>query len=487
MQYWQEFLLLVLTLLIWQIFYPGLFSPDSIAQYQQARGGYFNDWHPPLMSIVLWAIMKFGGDVGFLTFLQCLAAIFGLRQFIAILIFFLSERNISKVSCKTIATVAVLIFLIPCLTPLMFFTIIFWKDAWLAIMFLWITTYLLWLFLNLNELSSGKFIIHLGLLTLLSASTILVRHNAFVTLPIISIGLTYLSFQKFGKVGLSVFLIPFLAAIILNPITVYLFDIKPVFLGNEVLASDLVIMLKLYPELEPELPLTARHKHSPILFGIDVGLTWDESTEGTRCPAISCELDMPVVCYGTASNTKYIDGRNCFMPIGTDNKALKQEYINIITSHPLKFVFTKLYLFCWMIHPNSWNNQKVVYEIYENPFNLKLNENFKNIRTKFNELSLETGNNWYLMWISGIHSIWILLNLIFVIYYILKIAITRSYKNIFNLIIYLIPLSYYLSYILAAVAQDYRFMFPATLLMQSIFFCVMINSLVKIFRKPEIS
>jgi hypothetical protein len=32
----------------------------------------------------------------------------------------------------------------------------------------------------------------------------------------------------------------------------------------------------------------------------------------------------------------------------------------------------------------------------------------------------------------------------------------------------MIPLSYYLSYILAAVAQDYRFMYPSTLAMQVI-------------------
>jgi hypothetical protein len=35
------------------VFYPGLFTPDSLVQFDQARSGQFADWHPPVMA-ALW-------------------------------------------------------------------------------------------------------------------------------------------------------------------------------------------------------------------------------------------------------------------------------------------------------------------------------------------------------------------------------------------------------------------------------------------------
>ncbi|MGI8470329.1 MAG: hypothetical protein ACR2N3_17965, partial [Pyrinomonadaceae bacterium] len=184
---WQAILLIVIAVLVWQIYYPAIMSPDSIDQYGQALEGNFVDWHPPLMSIVLAAIFKIGGGIGTLIFLQCLAALFGLRSAFSLSLRFFSGQNISKQSSQLIATISTVVFLIPFLTPFMFISVIFWKDAWLAIMLLWIISYLLWLFLNLESFSKRNFIIHILLLSLISAMMILVRHNAFVTIPVIGL------------------------------------------------------------------------------------------------------------------------------------------------------------------------------------------------------------------------------------------------------------------------------------------------------------
>ncbi|MGI8555822.1 MAG: hypothetical protein ACR2LT_05650, partial [Pyrinomonadaceae bacterium] len=77
---WQTILLAVIAVVIWRIYYPGIMSPDSIDQYGQALEGNFVDWHPPLMSLVLSLIFKVGGGIGTLIFMQCLAALFGLRS-----------------------------------------------------------------------------------------------------------------------------------------------------------------------------------------------------------------------------------------------------------------------------------------------------------------------------------------------------------------------------------------------------------------------
>lgn len=38
------------------VFYPGLFTPDSLMQFAQAQSGQFADWHPPIMAAV-WRLL----------------------------------------------------------------------------------------------------------------------------------------------------------------------------------------------------------------------------------------------------------------------------------------------------------------------------------------------------------------------------------------------------------------------------------------------
>ena len=39
------------------VFYPGIFTPDSMNQFDQARSGEFEDWHPPIMA-ALWFVFE---------------------------------------------------------------------------------------------------------------------------------------------------------------------------------------------------------------------------------------------------------------------------------------------------------------------------------------------------------------------------------------------------------------------------------------------
>ncbi|MBI3438638.1 MAG: hypothetical protein HY054_08330 [Proteobacteria bacterium] len=38
------------------VFYPGIFTPDSLNQFSQAQSGEFEDWHPPIMA-ALWSLL----------------------------------------------------------------------------------------------------------------------------------------------------------------------------------------------------------------------------------------------------------------------------------------------------------------------------------------------------------------------------------------------------------------------------------------------
>lgn len=482
----QYLLLFVTAVIVWQIFYPGLLSPDSIGQYTQAQTGIFDDANPPLMSLVLRLFIKLGGGIGTLIFLQCLAALFGLRSIISLSIRLFSGQSVSKQTAGLIAAAFTLLSLIPFLTPFMFFSVTFWKDAWLAIILIWIVSYLIWLFLVFDSLSRKSFVIHIILLSVAASTIVALRHNAIIVIPSICLIIAAVSRIKFGNIGLSAAVPLLLMALSLNSIIGSLFNVHPLHFGNTVLASDLKVMLKLYPELQPEYPLAARHQYAPILLDAKQGGVWDASVEGKPCPVIDCNKEMPQQCYGTTTNTRGIDGSNCYMTIGHDNKVLQDEYLNAVTNHPLKLANTKIYLFEQILHPRNWQDRKMIYDIFANPFGLRPNENYSSIRTALSNSSLETGNKWYFVWISGIHLMWLVINLLCVIYFSIKAFIKRDKTSVFLLLLFLIPLSYYFSYLLAATTPDYRFMYPSTLLMQTLTVSIIISWMSKMFQKQEL-
>ncbi len=109
----QYLLLFFLAVIIWQIYYPGIMSPDSLNQYGQAYYGFFEDAHPPLMSIVLWMLMRIGGNIGILLFIQCLCALFGLRSLISLVMRFFAANHVSRQLTGMLSTAATILFLIP--------------------------------------------------------------------------------------------------------------------------------------------------------------------------------------------------------------------------------------------------------------------------------------------------------------------------------------------------------------------------------------
>ena len=53
------------------VYYPGIFTPDSLEQFAQAQSGEFEDWHPPIMA-ALWRLLDYihvGPEPLFLTHL----------------------------------------------------------------------------------------------------------------------------------------------------------------------------------------------------------------------------------------------------------------------------------------------------------------------------------------------------------------------------------------------------------------------------------
>ncbi|MGI8495683.1 MAG: hypothetical protein ACR2L1_10295 [Pyrinomonadaceae bacterium] len=424
---WQSVLLITLAYLIWRIYYPGIMSPDSIEQYGQALKNDFVDWHPPLMSLILALTFKVGGGIATLIFFQCLAALFGLRSTVALLLQFFSDMSISKSKSKFIGTIFTVVFLAPFLTPYLFISVIFWKDAWLSIILLWIVSYFTWLFLNIGIFSKRSFIVHLLILSFISTSLVLIRHNIMVTIPVICLLTAFLCGRKLNRVGYALGFVPLILAFSINPVVDYLFNVQHVKAGNLIVATDLTTMVRLFPELEPEYPATIKHRTTP------------------------------------RPNPK-----DLIIELGNDNEELRNEYLKTFSNHPIKLLAAKSHRFGQMLTYENALKQKLAYDIILNQYGLKTNEDYSEIRYKLNDLSSKTENKWYFIWFSGLHIVWIVINLLALIYFLYRTLIKRDTHSLYTLLLLLIPLSYYSSYLLSATTSDYRFMYPATLLTQVI-------------------
>ena len=69
------------------------------------------------------------------------------------------------------------------------------------------------------------------------------------------------------------------------------------------------------------------------------------------------------------------------------------------------------------------------------------------------------------------HLPWVVLNVILVILAAIAAGLTRTRGSVLVAALLLLPLAYYVSHLLAVTAHDYRYMFPATLLLQILVAC----------------
>ena len=160
-------------ILMYLIFYPGGFSPDSIVQYTQVVNNSYNDWHPVLQTLLAFTLplSLTGGWIGSIVLFQ---------------IVFMSAAfayAICAVYKYTNLTYTVFSMLFMILNPNVLSIAMYpWKDTTFAIGALFLTGMALHIwFSNGLWLDDKK---HIVLLIIIISVTTIVRHNAILfTLP----------------------------------------------------------------------------------------------------------------------------------------------------------------------------------------------------------------------------------------------------------------------------------------------------------------
>ncbi|MCK4342611.1 MAG: hypothetical protein KAY37_12915 [Phycisphaerae bacterium] len=243
---------------VWLLFFPAIMSSDSLDQYRQALSWEFNDAHPPVMAIVLGLVLRSGGDIWTVMLVQSVVGLLGVRALVHAWLEAFTDGLMSETTRAWIATGIALLLLVP-LTPLAFYLMTFWKDAWLAILFVWIGALALRLFDEPRRNADWRFVLRFGLLAVLMALAVLVRHNALVVLPAFwLIGWMILRRRRVRLAWLIAGL-PVVLAPLGDRLIGTAFDVRRAHPVNLIMAQDLVGLCVLDPALRAELSYTDCH------------------------------------------------------------------------------------------------------------------------------------------------------------------------------------------------------------------------------------
>jgi len=436
---WRERLPDLLTaavaFVLWRVFFPGLMSVDSISQYRQALIGQYTDWHPPLMSIILKIVLASGGAIGILMLVQCVAGVFGIRAFAEACLRIFFGSRIEPRRAEWISLLVLLALLVP-LTPLAFYLMTFWKDAWAMVLLLWIGA----LVLDLPFQEAGRK--RVLLLTVLGAALCMVRHNAVAVLPLIALLLwmgTRRSFNRARALGWAA--APVVLYLVATPLIAWIFDVEEFHTDSAVMALDLVgLCAESRPACE-RLPWTRSHVVDPIVLKDyrpgDIGFIF---------------WDVP----------RHVDPA-----IREDYPRLRAEYLRAAREFPLLFARVKLEAFETLL-----GTRETFYffhdSIAENPYGLLLNPRFEPVRRWLSYVTKRVAGHPVLRWVSGVHLVWIVVNVLWIVG--LFAASFRPGGERLRLLacLLLVPLGYYFSYVFASPAHDFRFMYPSTLMVQCV-------------------
>ncbi len=399
-----------INVFLWATFRPALMSPDSLTQYEEAATLVFSDWHPPLPSIMLSAVMHVGGDIDTLMFLQCMAFGFGL---------YLLLREITGHPVPALVSHLLLV----ALPPLGFYMMTFWKDSWIAVAFLWGGI------LGLRAGGAPKLAAGIGALASILAC--FVRDNAAMLLPWSG----FLLWKCFGLRARH-------ALVMLIPILLYLparagiysaFHIQPLNKITTLQVYDLAAVCHMRPDVADLIPYS-RDVVAPIFAG----------------PGDFFER---IFFYGFS--------------FPCDQEKVNRDYRTLIMHAPMAFLGVKLASFSNVL---SWEKTTLWHleGLGNNRLGLEMNGSMEPVRNLIIEYSHVLSQYRWIRILLATHRPWFCLNAGWVLCALILYRKTGKPEYGRQAALLTFPLLYYFSYLATSPAPDFRYMYPSTLALQAV-------------------
>lgn len=410
---------------------------DSIVQYGQAASGVYDDWHPPIMAILLHYVLRLGGGIGVITLAQVILGYVG--------IYLLSEEILhqSGITGKTVTyfPLVLVIALTTPITPLPFHLMAFIKDTWVDISFLWVAYLSLYIYRvrkETNKKTLWLFILLIGFMTM----ALLARHNTIVVLPLFMFILYllskhFISTHKFGIQGIGNCIAIVLAYFIIT---------------NQI--NNTYHVTKTHPERQ----VYAVECLGALVNNIDnkkyLPYMYSHLTPNYASAYIPGNV-APIMWWGPI---KAVDSS-----FSRDDSQFVSQYYGLIKHAPLSVLKVKWAGFKYMM-PSHIKYHWFHPALDSNRYGLKLNSTFQGPRSSWIRLTNILLANKWIGYVFGGHLLWILLDMLFILFVFIK---KLSPNIIFSSLLF-IPLLYCFSYLLASTDPDFRFVYPSSLLIQVI-------------------
>lgn len=431
-------LVFCISIIIWILFYPAYMSADAITQYGQALNQTYEDWHPPIMAILLHYVLAMGGGVQTFTLIQTLSGSFGIYLLAREI---LLQKNVSDKKISWYPFYIFLILILP-VSPLPFYLMNFLKDSWIVIGMIWIA----YLGLKITRVCTQKntrYFLNYTALILLMAFLFLTRYNAIVMLPVFFLMLMYnskrLTPSKQSILPLIIGgILPFFIYFSVQKQFYTAFSVKKLYPENQVMATESVGALILDIDNEKYVPyvksnLTPNYKAVYYPGQVASVMNW-------------------------AGSEKTLNQQT----FNIADARIKTEYFSLVRHSPFTLAKVKLAGFYNMLKPST---EKYWYhtQLDDNALGLHQNKLFEPARLGWQRLANNIRNIMLTSLIGAEHLVWILVNFILIF-----VLIKRKEVRTMLFIVLLLPLAYYFSYLLAITGDDFRFMYPSTLLVQVI-------------------
>ena len=440
---------LAATLAIWAVFYPGLLSTDSLYHYRQAVGARFSAiWHPPLLPMLASVVFALGGDLGVLMLLQALAMLFGVRSLLAQTALHVLPAGTSRRHAPLLALAGLAVLLLP-FSPLAYYAMTLWKDSWEAILMLWLGA-LAFRLRRLEPASDAAARMLLALLVVVATMAAMVRLNGTALLPAAA-ALIYLAGRGRGRrPALAAALLPLLVAPAANAWLNHRLNRHDPFAGtisehpySQIMLLELAGLCALSEQTCAGLP----HFRSFVLH--------DRLAERYRPGDIGALFwEQPPILGDAVFRSPY--------------PPLRAEYLRAVRANPLAIARLKLLSF---YHLLGLERTALFFQstIEPNDLELELDRRLASLRGRLVGFTTRAGEGGPLRWLSGVHLVWLAINLVGIAAAASSGALRRLPGSAVLVALLAVTLSYYLSYLPGTPVREFRLLYPATLVVQCLF------------------
>lgn len=427
--------------LAWGVYAPGIINLDGLWMYHQAVHGEFEDWHPVHVSIALSWCLALGLNLKHITLFIAVGTCIGIAQLAHQVLQLSSGGRLTPRQSRWLGLATLLVLLTP-ITPLLWYLVYWGSDSIVMLGMLAMASAWLGLrerFPQWNRAAQWGAVVAF---TLGVAILSVCRHNAVVLVPVAGIMAFLLGGRgKYARACCVILVALGLRFGLCHAAYAY-YPINRVHPEDQVMALDLVGIAVVKPDALADLPHTRAN------------LCREDYAQRYVFGAVE-----PLYGWGTEPIVRYGYARGGHEALAAEYRLAMQKYPGTLATVKLRGFMQQLF------NPYPyWHNV----EIDANTMGLHFSRRWKPLRALHRHADSLVERDSALALVSARHWVWFGINIGAVALWSYLGWKGRNARKLTLAVLLLVPLAYYLGHVLAMTTNQFRLMYPATLMVQVI-------------------